>query len=55
MGIGKGKDRRDFIDHTSPSCCVNSDFRLDFATLDIQNIDKRKFRIIALCVISVRN
>ena len=34
MGIGKGGDRRDFIDHTSASSCVNSDFRLDFATVD---------------------
>ena len=31
---------------TSASSCVNSDFRLDFATLDIQNsADKQIFRI----------
>ena len=34
MGIGKEEDRRDFIDHTSASNCVNSDFRLDFAKVD---------------------
>ena len=56
MGIGKGEDRRDFIDHTSASSCVmNSDIRLDFAALDIQNIHKRIFRIFSdSFIISVR-
>ena len=55
MGTEKREDRRDFIDHTSASSCVNSDFRLQFATLDIQNIDKRIFRIFSdSFVISVR-